>query len=239
MHHYEERRKGNFPVSVDKPKQSSLRGILLHWIALTTLGHIVGLVLAYLVFGLTTLLVSEVPQSFVPLLLLSFPLSGALPGAAVGAGQWWALRHVLAGSGWWIAASALASAAAALLSPFIGLEIPPLQQTATERVLPGTLTILVGGLLGGIGQWQVLRRVLPGAVWWIGINMLGWGLGGLAFFGGFAWLLVNPSLSAVVSYVPPGWLVALLYSIASLALLPAFITGAGIVWLLRQSQHRA
>ena len=35
------------------------------------------------------------------------------------------------------------------------------------------------GLAVGVGQWLLLRHRLPRASWWIGANVVGWGLLGL------------------------------------------------------------
>ena len=41
------------------------------------------------------------------------------------------------------------------------------------------LALILMGLSIGFGQWLLLRRRFPRAGWWIGANVVGWGLLGL------------------------------------------------------------
>jgi hypothetical protein len=165
---------------------------------------------------------------------LAFVLSGAMLGASVGLVQRPIVRRSLPNARGWVAASAAGSAVAAGLAPIIGLEIPPLQQSVSERVVPGTLTVLVGGLIGGIAQWRILHRSVAAAGWWVGITSLAWLAGGLAFFGGFA-LLSNGLAAGVgpaIGIVGP--LAAVVITVLGLGLLPACMTGLGLRRLVQQ-----
>lgn len=219
------------------------RAWFLRWIGFTTLGQLVGLALAtgvllaatLLQSGLLTRLPVQAADNLAALRrVLSFLLSGAVLGAACGAGQWLVLRRLLPRMPGWIAASALGSGLAAALAPSIGLEIPPLQQTAIARIIPGTLTVLVGGLAGGAAQWLVLRGKLPRARWWVVVNALSWTTGGLLFFAGFAFLTSRPIELPMGTPLWIATLIALLFAALTLALVPAILSGWGLWALLRR-----
>ena len=82
----------------------------------------------------------------------------ALYGAALGIMQWFALRAYLPVGGWWALASALGWSSAAL---FVG------------NPLGGFFVGLVIGVL------QIIGLKAKGIVWWIGGNVLAWGLAAL------------------------------------------------------------
>jgi hypothetical protein len=64
---------------------------------------------------------------------------------------------------------------------FIGFIAGGAVATAVSGRLDSLAAALVGGALAGAviggGQWLVLRRVLPGAAWWIGATAVGQALG--------------------------------------------------------------
>ena len=83
---------------------------------------------------------------------------------------------------------------------------------------------LVGGALAGFLQWLVLRGQLARAGWWIAASTVGWAIGPvIVLFGG-----VIGEMDAVLIVL----LVAVLWGIGGLV--GGAITGAVLVWLLRQ-----
>ena len=83
---------------------------------------------------------------------------------------------------------------------------------------------LVGGAVAGFLQWLVLRRRLARAGWWIAASTVGWAIGPvIVLFGG-----VIGELDATLIVL----LVAVLWGIGGLV--GGVITGAVLVWLLRQ-----
>jgi hypothetical protein len=105
------------------------------------------------------------------------PTAGLLTGMA----QFGLLRRYLPRMGWWVLATAggwLLGLVLILLSIF---QLLP-HIWGAEAIYRWWAFVLAFSLLGlsiGFGQWLVLRRRLPGAGWWIGANILGWGLLGL------------------------------------------------------------
>ena len=94
------------------------------------------------------------------------PIAGVLTGLL----QYGLLRRYLPQMGWWVAATT----GGWLLGAFV-------------NVIPGWLNwknpffnldaaLVVMGLSIGAVQWILLRQRLPRAGWWIGANVLGWGL---------------------------------------------------------------
>lgn len=125
--------------------------------------------------------------------------------------QWYLLRNYFSGAGWWFVATALGWAAAggvfALLTIFINRLNPELADWLPRGIL------LPLGLLLGIPQMLILRRVTPRAVWWIPINLM-----------------------AFSSILLAGRTFESLLESATLAL-PGIITGIGMWWLLRLELH--
>lgn len=114
----------------------------LKWILVTTLGWSIGVAL-----GIELLI-----------------------GAVVGTLQWLVLRPLIRDDGWWIPASAIGWAGAAV---GIGFAQP-------EDRLVGQVVIATGI---GLGQWLVLRWQVHRAWWWIVLSTLGWALGMMGMLG--------------------------------------------------------
>ena len=94
------------------------------------------------------------------------PIAGLLTGAM----QYGLLRRYLPRMGWWV----LATTGGWLLGVLL-IAIPSwLYWTGGSFNL--ALALVLMGLAIGLGQWLVLRRRLPRASWWIGANVVGWGL---------------------------------------------------------------
>ena len=94
------------------------------------------------------------------------PIVGLLTGAM----QYGLLRRYLARMGWWV----LATTGGWLLG-FLLILIPSWLYWMDGSLNLGSALILIG-LAIGVGQWLLLRQRLPRASWWIGANVVGWGL---------------------------------------------------------------
>jgi hypothetical protein len=97
------------------------------------------------------------------------PIAGLLTGVM----QYGLLRRYLPRMGWWV----LATTAGWLLGVLL-IAIPSWLNW-TDGSFNLDLALILMGLAIGVGQWLLLRRRLPRASWWIGANVVGWGLLGL------------------------------------------------------------
>ena len=154
--------------------------------------------------------------------VLGLTIAGALVGIGggivVGALQWLVLERRLERSGSWIVACTVGGAiAGALLMAASG--IANVDWIVDEAVLIAGVW-LVGGMVAAILQWHVLRRQLTGAGWWLVTSTSGWAIGvAVALLGGVSGG-VDEIMLAVV------WTAG--------GIVSGVITGAALVWLLRQ-----
>ncbi|MBZ0267511.1 hypothetical protein K8I85_05105 [bacterium] len=112
--------------------------------------------------------------------------------------QWLVLRRHFAAAAWWVLATVGALAVVGIL-------------VFAVRVFDAGVGAATGGTVLGIAQWQVLRRTVTRAGWWVLASTVGWVTGGIlsgAFQAGFAgWITIGATYGA--------------------------ITGVALVWLLR------
>jgi hypothetical protein len=94
-------------------------------------------------------------------------------GLVTGVIQYGLLRRYLPRMGWWV----LATIAGWLLGMIL-IAIPSWLHW-TGGAFDLHLAFILMGLAVGAGQWLLLRHRLPRAIWWIGANVVGWGLLGL------------------------------------------------------------
>ena len=139
---------------------------------------------------------------------------GIVMGATGGYFQWVVLRERIAGAGLWGLASALglglAMGASAAANP------------AENPAMAGVFMAFAFGAAGGILQWLILRRKVPQAGWWLLANLLG------SLFAAIA----VPIAAALgdAGYEDLGVLAfGLVFGVGNGA-----ITGAALIWLLRQ-----
>ena len=132
------------------------------------------------------------------------PIVGLLTGVL----QYGLLRHCLPRMGWWV----LATTGGWLLG--VLLILIPSWLNWTNAFSNIDLVFVVMGLSIGVGQWLLLRRRLPRASWWIGANIVGWGLLGL--------ITVGNSIGQ--------------FGLFALGLLPACVTAIVLALLLNQVQ---
>lgn len=140
---------------------------------------------------------------------------GIVMGTIGGYVQWVALRERIAGTGLWGLASAL-GLGLAMVTP---LAADPQANPAMAGLLVGT----VFGLASGILQWLILRRKVTRAGWWLLANLLASLVGTIVF------------PVAVAISETGNWSLAILVFGMGFGASNGAITGAVLVWLLRQS----
>ena len=144
---------------------------------------------------------------------------GVLMGLIGGYFQWVVLRERIAGAGLWGLTSALGlgSAMGALVAADTG-----------ENIAMAGVVILgsVFGVVSGILQWLILRRKVPQAGWWLLANLAGSLVGAVA-------ILIAIAISGTGNWGLAVMTFGLVFGAANGA-----ITGAALVWLLRQSPSR-
>jgi hypothetical protein len=94
------------------------------------------------------------------------PIAGLLTGAV----QYGLLRRYLPRMGWWVFAN--------IGGWLLGVLLIAIPSWLYWRggAFNLALALVLMGLGIGLGQWLLLRRRLPRASWWIGANVVGWGL---------------------------------------------------------------
>ncbi len=132
-----------------------------------------------------------------------------LLGGALGAAQWFVLRRVLKGVGWWVLATILGYVVATILTSSIITEL------GWVAAIKG---VLIYGGVPGIFQWVVLRGCIYQAWWWIVISIVGWAV-------------AIPLTNAVFK-------LSELDALAMLFITTA-LTGGGMIWLLLASKPNA
>lgn len=140
---------------------------------------------------------------------------GIVMGAIGGYFQWVVLREQIAGAGLWGMASALGFGSA--------MGAPAAANQAENPAMAGFLILSVFGVVGGILQWLILRRNVPRAGWWLLANLLGSLVGAIGF-----------PLAVAISETGNWGLAVMTFGLVFGAGNGA-ITGAMLVWLLRQS----
>jgi hypothetical protein len=140
--------------------------------------------------------------------------AGVIHGAEFGIAQWLILRRQGHKVGWWVAAS--------IVGFMIGF---PLTKALFGELSSGLVVAAVeGGVVGAIVgalQWLVLRRRVAHAGWWVLASTLAWALSTVLGEAG--------ALAAGEDFVADLLRV----------ILGAALTGAGMVWLLRQAAYGA
>ncbi len=129
-------------------------------------------------------------------------------GLVMGVLQYGLLRRYLPRIGWWV----LATSGGWLLGVLLVLLSGRLYYWTFEA-FDIDLPFTVLGLSLGVGQWLLLRRRLPRAGWWIGVNIVGWGL---------LDLITDGSLGQ--------------FGLLALGFLPACVTAVTLALLMNQAQ---
>ena len=141
---------------------------------------------------------------------------GIVMGATGGYLQWVVLRERIAGAGLWGLTSALGFGLA--MVAFVTAD------TGEYYVMTGILIGSVFGVVGGILQWLILRRHVKSAGWWVVANSLG----------SLVSVIVGVHAFTAISATGNSGLGTMVVGLVFGAGVGA-ITGAVLVWLLRQS----
>ena len=180
----------------------------LSWILGAFLTLVIGL--ALLIFGVGEV-INNAPPAVLGLVI------GAIFGTGLGIAQWLVLRKRVDGIGLW------APITIGVWAVFWSLNFAGLfgeGEGVSGKLVEG---IIHGGLLGTLtsaGQWFVLRSKVQKASWWILISALSWAIGAST----------GDTIQAILQIdIPLELIIAILLSSA--------LTGAGMVWLLKQSQN--
>jgi hypothetical protein len=140
---------------------------------------------------------------------------GIVMGAAGGYFQWVVLRERIAGAGLWGVASALGFGLA------IGAVIAA--DAGENFAIASLLMAAVFGAATGILQWLILRRKVQRAGWWLFANLLGSLVGAIG------------TPVAGVIFDAGNWGLGVLTFGLVFGAGNGAITGAALIWLLRQS----
>ena len=184
------------------------RGYWLAWFLASVMGYGMGAVLGVsFAYGLF---------NRDPFDTLMGVILGAVMGLTGGYFQWVVLRERIAGAGLWGLTSALGYGAAmgALIAADAG----------ENNALAGVVILgSIFGVVSGILQWLILRRKVPRAGLWLLANLLGSLVGAVA-------ILIATAVSKTGNWGLAIMSFGLVFGVGNGA-----ITGAVLVWLLRQS----
>ncbi|UCF06623.1 MAG: hypothetical protein JSV33_06245 [bacterium] len=182
----------------------------LQWVLVSCVGYAVGC-LAGFVLGH---------------LLLGNVMIGIGTGAVTGLLQWLLLRRYIRQSGWWVLASTLGLGVSLGLYGIVHLVwMVPFHMGWPLGILGWGLAYLLGGALVGLPQQRILRRSLARSAWWVPVSAAGWALSVL----GTAIQPTDSHLPTVLIILRNG-----MAGPAVAGIILGIITGAGLVWLLRQ-----
>ncbi len=189
-------------------------GFWLGWVVASTVGMLVGFFMIFLIYGLLeALLGSAVTDDLFEIGWLGDLVMGIMLGIVVGILQWLVLQGRVSRVGWWILASAAAGYGISLAF-FIGIE----ESLSFSLFLRFTGVAALGGAVMGTLQWLVLRGKVSRAGWWVLASTVGWALG--------------MAVSRAISWGPDD--ADAIYALAVTGAVMGAVTGAALVWLLRQ-----
>ena len=142
----------------------------------------------------------------------------AVTGVFLGTSQWLILRNTFQGAVWWLPLTSLGVGIGAAASLLIGNVVFP----AAGLTLAFAAIGAVVGLSVGIMQWLFLQRHITGSDWWIPASIVGHSLG-----------LVAGANFPVGLPIITNFVFGLVF-VGVLGVVAGAITGATLVWLLRQ-----
>ena len=175
----------------------SIGRILWVWWALATIvGIIIGALLASAIGQANWAMTIQPSRRFIV-----WALEGAMLGAGVGIMQWFVLRQQISKGGWWVLASIVGIANAAVILSLFPAEAP--------WVVSGISIIILGAIVG-IAQWLVLWWQTPKASLWIIVNILGVTVAGVLGIGvmgeNIVGVVVSMTLFGVITGGALNWL---------------------------------
>jgi hypothetical protein len=180
------------------------------WIILTSLCIPIAYSLSFVILGIIIKFVGDyiyvdgvrhISEDYLGLYVI-VPVVGLTTGVL----QYALLRRYLPRIGWWV----LATTGGWLLG-VLPITLASRLNWTNGSVNPVFLFVLMGFAIG-VGQWLLVRRRLFRAGWWIGANVLSWGL-----------------LGVIMGARPLG-----LFGLFALGLLPACATAATLAYLINQ-----
>ena len=176
----------------------SIRRIFWVWWALATIvGIIVGAYFASAIGQADWAMTIQPSRRFIV-----WALEGAMLGAVVGIMQWFVLRQQVSKGGWWVLASIVGIANAAVILSLFPAE--------ASWVMNGIAIIILGAIVG-VAQWLVLWWQTPKAGLWIIANILGVVAGGVLGIGiigeNIVGIIVSMALFGVITGSALTWLV--------------------------------
>jgi len=145
--------------------------------------------------------------------------TGIVMGAIVGYLQWVVLREKITRADWWVLAGALGFAAFLVTPGVVGFN--------ENSAVVGILGVIALGLVGGSLQCLILRQQVKRFGWWLVGTMTGALVGEVGF-------PILTALGATNNYDLSAIILGLILGTGYGA-----ITGATLVWLLRQSPSGA
>jgi hypothetical protein len=148
---------------------------------------------------------------------------GAGVGAVAGVAQWLLLRRQVRRADWWILASTAGWAVGLAVGDAVFHAVLNAVGGAVGWAVAGAVVGAVGGAVAGVAQWLLLRRQVRRAGWWILASTAG---------GAVGWAVGDAVVGAMGSAVR--FAVVLAVGDAVGGAVSGIITGAALVWLLRQ-----
>ena len=198
-------------------------GFWLGWVLASTVGWFVGFIIGFILLAIVGDIVGEDNGMNVLGLILGAFIFGASLGSMVGILQWLVLRRRVSRAGWWVLAST-----AGFIVGWGGVEVAMYMafgfpeemggMSSFTNVLGQAVVPALGGAVMGTLQWLILRGKVSRAGWWVLASTVGWALG-----------------VTVAEIIP--WGVEEMEILSSLVVTGTVlgaVTGAALVWLLRQ-----
>jgi hypothetical protein len=149
--------------------------------------------------------------------------------AVVSLMQWLALRRIFRRAGFWVPVSIIGFTISSISHGVVCHVYGYPDDLGPLGAVGWAAACVVGGALAGLLQQRILRRQVCHSGWWVPANAAGWGLGVIGF--GLIGLATHfpkeagPFAALIGHLVLPAGLGAILLGI---------ITGAVLIWLLRQ-----
>ena len=229
-----------------EPRRKPGWGFWLLWVLANAFGGIAGFVAGSVLsigVGVGVALVSVVFAGHDASVLFSVVLTavflavfGTALGTAIGYAQWLMLRQHVRKAGWWMLASA-AGWTIWCLGIVVATALTNLNETASEVKVANAILVAATGAIGlvvGGSQWVVLRRRVRSAGWWILASMAGWAMVGYLLATQGVTIGIGGNQLDPITVDAASGLLPLVGGIVGANAMSSSLTGAVLVWLLRQ-----